>query len=950
MTLRTLLLPQLARLQRVLGTLAVPLCVALMFMSPGAHAQLISESPEIVYTGDDAKLLRDKANQLGTAVAIYEYLHNTIEFSAYHSSRSGSVNTFLGQRGSDVDIATTLIAMLRSQNIPARYAVGTVRVPAAQLTNWLGVPQLDTAIEVLKSQGIQGVVLAADRSTVDFEHAWAEAFVPFDQYRGINTVIPAIDCSVAANAPRCTWVGLDASFKQKTYNGLNLDPYNAVSFDYTAYYNAIKNNDPARRDKNPLSILEDQIGSWLRAGYPGRTLEDVEDAGRIDELREGLLPASLPYQVLGSIRRYDTVAAHDAVVPGAEPKKWGKRLAISFYLVAPLTGGGTLTVNLGAGNALLAELNTKRLTLSTEFPPPGNIPNVVTRLGGTEIARPLSGSGTIVGYTPRIGDPFTIQVSMDGAPGAAVADADRTITASYSGIIGGYYLMATGGESSNWSQVHRASDQLLAANDQYRIVFNPNDPGTVINGVTYPCDRQSGMNCAPYVDATGNGWDASDTKLLDNKPALDALTGGLLYVGATQYFARLREQFERSDRLMKTKTPVLGFLGVVSSVYEAEYIDGTAFSILPGGLLIDMKGITVGGSYRTNEAALSYSNRQFEFLGHITSSLEHETWQELTGYDAVSTVRGIQMALAGGASLLNVKRDSTTNTVPAFITAMGFGASAQAPFSIAQRDVYGTRPTTWSHPTTTGFEGFDVLKKSPTSAADTRASTLSYFNDFWHINIGCFDDTENQLASLCTSFGGAVTLNAGSACGVSWPQGTSIDSANASVQSGFNSYRSGSNAGFFNYLDVLQGFTSTDFAYRNRALALSAYSTNFVAGIRNDLLLRDVAQSWVEYTLPSTLVTGASYRFEVDIRRGYIASSNRLSSLSFEISNRSLTAGGGYVGLPGASPCGGPAVNDGTTAATAAVSRANAPTNAPTSSPTNGPSIRCPAAMTCQGK
>ncbi|MEI7465731.1 MAG: hypothetical protein WCJ87_10305, partial [Burkholderiales bacterium] len=706
------------------------------------------------------------------------------------------------------------------------------------------------------------------------------------------------------------------------------------------FRNAIKNNDPARRDKNPLNILEDQIGSWLRTNHPGRTLEDVEDGGRINELREGLLPASLPYQVVGSIRRYDTVAAHDAVVPGAEPKKWGKRLAIGFYLIAPLTGGGTLEVNLGAGNALLAELNTKRLTLSTEFPPPGNIPNVVTRLGGTEIARPLAGSGTIVGYTPRIGDPFTIQVTMDGAPGAASGNADRTITASYSGIIGGYYLMATGGESSNWSQVHRASDQLLSANDQFKIVFKPGEVGCLPDGT----------NCTPYVDATGNGWDASDIKLLENKPALDALTGGLLYVGATQYFARLREQFERSDRLMKTKTPVLGFLGVVSSVYEAEYIDGTAFSILPGGLLIDMKGITVGGSYRTNEAALSYSNRQFEFLGHITSSLEHETWQELTGYDAVSTVRGIQMALAGGASLLNVKRDSTTNTVPAFITAMGFGASAQAPFSIAQRDVYGTRPTTWSHPTTTGVEGFDVLKKSPTSAADTRASTLGYFNDFWHINIGCFDDTENQLASLRASFGGAATLNAGSACGVSWPQGTSIDSAIASVQSGFNSYRSGSNAGFFNYLDVLQGFTSTDFAYRNSALALSAYSTDFVAGIRNDLLLRDVAQSWVEYTLPSTLVTGASYRFEVDIRRGYIASSNRLSSLSFEISNRSLTAGGGYVGLAGTSPGGGPAVNDAATAATAAVSRANDPSNAPTSTPTNGPSSGCPVAMTCQGK
>ncbi|MDA8259289.1 MAG: transglutaminase-like domain-containing protein [Betaproteobacteria bacterium] len=871
-------------LRRALASIA---CLSLLAVSLNAQAQVVTESPEIVYSGADAQLLRDKATQLGTAVAIYEYVHNTIEHSPYHGSRSGSVNTFLGQRGSDVDIATALIAMLRSQNIPARYAVGTVRVPAAQLTNWLGIPQLDTAVEALKSQGIQGVTLAADRSTVDFEHAWAEAFVPFDQYRGINTVNPAVDCSQSVNASLCTWVALDASFKQKTYNGLNLDPYNAVAFDYPAYYNAIKNNDAALRDKNPLAILEDQIGSWLRTNHAGKTLEDVEDAGRINELREGLLPASLPYQVIGNARRYDTVALHDAAVPGSEPKKWGKTVRVGVKFV---TGG--LTIQAGGTPILLAEVNTKRLTMTTEFVAPGNVPNMVVRLGGTEISRPISGNGTISGFTPTIGYPFTLTVSMDGAPGASTGDADRTISAEYSAIIGGYYLVATGGESSNWSQVHRAADQLLASNDQYKIVFNPGEAGCLADGT----------NCTPYVDANANGWDASDTKLLEDKPALDALSGGLLYVGATQYYAKLREQFERTDRLMKAKTPVIGFLGVVSSVYEAEYIDGTAFSILPGGLLIDMKGITIGGAYRTNEAAVSYSNRQFEFLGHITSSLEHETWQELTGYDAVSTVRGIQMALGNGASLVSVKRDAGTNTVPAFISSVGFGVSAQTPFAIAQRDVYGTRPTTWSHTTTTATDGFDVLKKAPTSSADTRLATLSYYNDYWHGNIGCFDDIENQLNSLRATYGGSAALNAATVCGVSWASGTTIDQAIAKMQTGYASYRGGSNAAFFNYLDVLQGFTSTDFAYRSKALAASAYSTSFVAGIRNDLQLRDTAQSWVEYTLPSTLVTGATYRFEVDIRKGYTASDNRLSSLSFEIANRSLTAGGGYVGLPSAAP------------------------------------------------
>jgi transglutaminase-like putative cysteine protease len=325
--------------------------------------------------------LADKSVQLGNAVAIYEYVHNYFEFSAYHGSRSGSINTFMGQRGSDVDIATALIAMLRSKNIPARYAVGKIRVLAAQLTNWLGIGNLDVAVQVLKDQGIQGVSLAADRSTVDFEHVWTEALISFDQYRGLTTSA-SVDCSQSVNVARCNWIPLDGSFKQKTYNGLNIDPYNALSFDYTGYYNAIKDSATdtlKRKDKNPLTILEEQIATWLRTSNPGKTLEDVADAGQIIELHDGLLPASLPYAVTSTIRRYNSVALHDAVVPASEPKKWGKKLSIGIYMVAPLTGGGTLTVNLGAGNALLAELNTKRLTLTTEFPPPGNIPNMVTR-------------------------------------------------------------------------------------------------------------------------------------------------------------------------------------------------------------------------------------------------------------------------------------------------------------------------------------------------------------------------------------------------------------------------------------------------------------------------------------------------------------------------------------------------------------------------------------------
>ncbi len=214
-------------LPKILRSIAISLSLATGLPVTEALAQQ-SETAEIVFTGTDAQSLVDKAAQLGNAVAIYEYVRNQFEFAAYHGSRSGSINTFMGRRGSDVDIATTLIAMLRSQNIPARYAVATVRIPAAQLTNWLGVGNLDVAVKVLKDQGIQGVTLAADRSTADLEHVWTEVLVPFTQYRGL-TIGASVDCSQSANVSRCNWIPLDGSFKGISKNSAIASSYLARS-------------------------------------------------------------------------------------------------------------------------------------------------------------------------------------------------------------------------------------------------------------------------------------------------------------------------------------------------------------------------------------------------------------------------------------------------------------------------------------------------------------------------------------------------------------------------------------------------------------------------------------------------------------------------------------------------------------------------------------------------
>ena len=148
----------------------------------GADPQLC-ETREIQFLDGEAALLKERAQALGSPAKIYQYLRNNTQYSPYHGARSSSVNAFLGLRGNDVDLASALIAMLRSQGIRARYVQGDVTLSKAALANWLGVVDPALAVALLRDQGIQNVV-ATDPVYVSFQHVWVEALVDYGHYRG----------------------------------------------------------------------------------------------------------------------------------------------------------------------------------------------------------------------------------------------------------------------------------------------------------------------------------------------------------------------------------------------------------------------------------------------------------------------------------------------------------------------------------------------------------------------------------------------------------------------------------------------------------------------------------------------------------------------------------------------------------------------------------------------
>jgi|GEM_PF-1150786 hypothetical protein len=904
-----------------------------------AYAQVAQpNTPEIDFTSSYAIPLANQAAQLGNAVAIYQYAYNNFIFETYHGSRSGSVNTFLGLHGSDVDIASTLIAMLRSQNIPARYAVGTITLTAAQINNWLGASNVAVAVQLLLDQGIQKVT--NNTTTVSFEHVWVEASIPYDQYRGVPTPT-AVDCTQSTNATRCLWVPMDASFKQFTYNNYGLNPYASISFNYGSYYGAILNNDPTQLNLNPLTILENQIAVWLQTNYAGHTLDDVANVGQIIPINDGLLPASLPYLVGGTVRTYDSVALHDAEAPPtcnsscAEVKPWAKYLTVKYSATGYDNSANPYPYTITSTPILEATLNNDRLTLyNTAVTSITNVPVFTMNLGGSQVfitstvnftvnGQPVTATAgspyNVPNYLVSAGQPFTATLSLTGAPDPTGGSNDKTITATYGNLnIQSFFVIATGGSYSNWAQVHNAATELIANNGYYPIVLNPAQNGQIISPFTEACDTSTGLNCPPSVDINGSGvYNANDPLLLNDTSALDALTGGLMYVAAMQYYASYMDDINRVNQLMQTKTSATGFVGMVSSVYEAEYLNNTAFSVMPGGLLIDMRGVQFGGTYASNASSPTQINSIWELMGHIGSSLEHETWQALTGYDAVSTVRGFQMALSqSGTTMLSPI--TSLSGLQSNYGSFGYGSSVPSSFTAKTFKVCSSSPYTWNTACSGASDTFNTwTNTSSPSAFDTFLSSVStstsalqqevqtyvydttsqYAEDYTYYWANCTNNLANKIAALPASttfpyINSSTPANSiTQTCDTSPIAGTQASVSQAQALANVYADWSGAIVPFinnaiayltgdidqFDYFDESQGFSTSGRMYRSYPPAVGQYSSPTIGAIRTDFgTLTNSSTTTgnttvtidytLSYTMPSTTVVTPYNNFEVYIR------------------------------------------------------------------------------------
>lgn len=380
------------------------------------------------------------ADSLGRdPLAIFDFVHNEIEFTPTFGSIQGAESCLLTRRCNAFDTASLLIALYRASDIPARYALGTIEVPIDQIRGLVGgFTDARSALQLIASSGTPVTGVGSDDvpTLARMEHVWVEAFLDYIPSRGVRQV------------EGDTWVPLDPSFKQSDF----VDPFDALGaldFDADGFLTSVL--DGAQIDETVgviqaldleaidggLADLEQQIGNLAASPEAPDTARQILGGPRIEPQTLPALPGALPYRVL--VR-----AGQLAELPASLRHRLRFEVASGFLALTPSL----------VHTAPLAALAGKRITLSyvpaseadeatlASFLPEGgdiSVTDLPTSLPAYLIEmRPqlkIEGEVVATGGAVTLGTTGRYRLFFDG-PGAPTRAVDNAITAgSYSALV-----------------------------------------------------------------------------------------------------------------------------------------------------------------------------------------------------------------------------------------------------------------------------------------------------------------------------------------------------------------------------------------------------------------------------------------------------------------------------------------------------------------------------------
>lgn len=254
--------------------------------------------------------VKARAQELGSAKAIYDFVKNEFDLDWYYGSLKGSTETLRQRRGNDADLSTLLIALLRARDIPARYVRGTVKLTLPRLADLMGLltgPEVDALYagagsafqlpEALEQRVLQGLAAAG----IPFEpvkgggrvvavklvHVWAEAWLPYGDYRGAG-----------GGAGAKQWVPLEVAIPGTAKYAATspivdvLEAMDVGPEEFTDGY--LAQNGPL----SPLEFYRARVSDFLAAQRPGTSYEQVLRTVQRRTEQLPFLPGTLPYEVV----------------------------------------------------------------------------------------------------------------------------------------------------------------------------------------------------------------------------------------------------------------------------------------------------------------------------------------------------------------------------------------------------------------------------------------------------------------------------------------------------------------------------------------------------------------------------------------------------------------------------------------------------------------------------
>ena len=215
---------------------------------------------------------------------IYEYVHDTLRYTPAFGLRKGPMGTVIDRAGNSFDQAKVMVELLRQAGFTANYVYGTIRLDAAQVTDWLGISDnAQVAEDLFGAAGIPATVAAsgAGIAYVDKAHVWVKANIDGTDYV-FDPAFKSHDRSAGIDLPAV--LGYDAA----TF-------YGDAMVGATLTADSVKGVNHANIE-GALAAYAGNLVTHIRSDLPAARLEEIVGGAEITPVGAAVRQTSLPYQ------------------------------------------------------------------------------------------------------------------------------------------------------------------------------------------------------------------------------------------------------------------------------------------------------------------------------------------------------------------------------------------------------------------------------------------------------------------------------------------------------------------------------------------------------------------------------------------------------------------------------------------------------------------------------